>query len=105
MINKNILEICWSAEELFPQGKKQIPVKTALLQEHEHRFHLYYSGGKMISTMWTLWDEKTNIQWYLYGEGWEGAEKSAAERINEILNPKLREKRLLKRTKRKNKKG
>lgn len=37
--------------------------------------------------MWVLWDEETKTQWFLYGEGWEGARARARaeQRINGIL--------------------
>lgn len=79
----------WSAPEMMPQeGKRtRVEVKTAILPEHYHRFHLYQTPdmARRVKTMWVLWDEKTGAQHYLCGDGWEGAEQAAAQRIGEIL--------------------
>jgi hypothetical protein len=80
--------ILWDEPQFMQQeGKRQhILVATADMPEHVSRFHLYQSGGSMIPTMWTLWDEKQKVQHYLYAEGsWPGAQKVAAESIEEIL--------------------
>lgn len=81
------MEITWNKPELASQqGKrKKILVSEAVVPGHEERFYLYQSGGTMIPTMWTLWDTTTGTQHFLHGEGWEGAQQVANERIPEIL--------------------
>ena len=81
------MKIIWTEPELTSQkGKrKKILVSEAVVSGHEERFYLYQSGGKMIPTMWALWDTETGTQHFLYSDGWEGAQQVANERISEIL--------------------
>jgi hypothetical protein len=79
------MKITWTKPYECPQGRKKIMVETAIIEKGpSDRFHLY-GGKRPIETMWTLFDQETDTQHFLYGEGWEGARKSAARRILEVL--------------------
>jgi len=83
--------ISWSDPyPVKPKGRgnfKPIDVKTAQGDVPEGRFHLYQTRHmvEVIPTMWVLYDQITEAQHYLYGEGWRGAETKGSQRISEIL--------------------
>lgn len=82
------MTIQWSGFEQLQAGKKTVPAKAVLPTEpNPVRFVLWQSGGTQIPTMWTLYDYQTQTQHYLYGEGWEGAQAKAEERIGQVLSP------------------
>ena len=68
-------------------GGAQVLVRV-VLGDDPPRFILFQTAPERIDTMWTLWDVATETQWYLYGEGWEGAQRKAEIRIEKILGGK-----------------
>jgi hypothetical protein len=87
--NKQIKKsnIKWSKIQPVNRGRKIIDTKVSSTKDHISRFVLYQTS-KRIPTLWDLWDQKTGIVWFLYGEGWKGAEISASKRVTEILEGK-----------------
>lgn len=82
--------MAWSKQVETKQGRKKILVKIAKVKSHQNRFYLYNSGGKYIPTMWTLYDNHSDIQYFLYGVDWKEAQKTADGRIKEILAPAVK---------------
>ncbi len=80
-------KITWSDPVPTKQGRKKklLDVKEATVGKKDSRFFLYNNGGKLIPTMWTLYDKDTGSQHFLYGQGWEDTERTATGRIQEIL--------------------
>jgi len=80
----------WSEPQQVPQQgtRKKVTVEVALLDAHPERFVLYQNAAGMIPTMWTLWDQATGTQHFLYAEGWENARQVAAARIETVLKEK-----------------
>ena len=85
------MTISWSDPyPVKPKGRgnfKPIDVKTAQGDVPEDRFHLYQTRDMVqwTPTMWVLYDEVTETQHYLYGEGWEGAQGRARYTITQVL--------------------
>ena len=67
--------------------RKPIDVKTALGDVPESRFHLYQTAdmAKRVKTMWVLYDQVTETQHFLYGQGWDEAQFAAKNRIIQTL--------------------
>lgn len=82
--SKQKSNIKWSKIQQVHQGRKIINTKVSSTKDYVGRFVLYQTSKK-VPTLWNLWDQKTGTVWFLYGEGWEGAEVSASERVTEIL--------------------
>jgi hypothetical protein len=76
------MKITWIRQQVQQQGrKKPVEADVGSIPDYKNRFFLHNSGGKMIPTMWTLYDSTTEIQWFLNGSGWEGARKAAESTI------------------------
>jgi hypothetical protein len=89
--NKQKLNIKWSKIQQVHQGRKIIDTKISSTEDHVSRFVLYQTSKK-VPTLWNLWDQKTGTVWFLYGEGWDGAEISASKHVTEILIGRYRSK-------------
>ncbi len=89
------MKLDWSGPQQVQQETQRpgefrtIAAETTL----EDRFVLYHAGGTMVPNMWGLHDRTAKSTHYLCGDGWDGAKAAAAERIHEILHPKLRKPR------------
>jgi hypothetical protein len=80
------MKIGWTQPNPVKIGRERKPraVRTALVEGHAERFHLYQS--RSIPTMWSLADMEGATH-FLYGHGWDGAQTVAEGRIVEILTP------------------
>ncbi len=80
----------WSKFTETKQGRKKITVKIARVKSHQNRFYLYNSGGKLVPSMWTLYDNWSDTQYFLYGADWRQAQKISDVKIKAILSPPLK---------------
>jgi hypothetical protein len=80
------MEIKWSGpQEVEQEGKRKPIVAEAAM---DNRFVLYQSGGTMIPTMWSMYDQETQTTYFLKADDWDDAKRVASERITEALTPK-----------------
>lgn len=84
------MEIKWSGpQEVEQEGKPEPIIAEAAMDD---RFILYQSGGKMIPTMWSMYDQETQTTYFLKASDWDDAKRVASERIAEALKRKARKK-------------
>lgn len=84
-----MIRVAWKKPVTVPLGRKGGKKKTeahaAIVKGHTNRFVLYQSAAKRIPTYWTLWDQETDTQHFLFGDGLADAKAHARDRIREIL--------------------
>ena len=86
-------DISWGPIFKAARGRVAIDTVSALVPgisdgSEEGRFYLFQSGGKTLTSMWTLWDRASGSQHFLFAHDWDEAKKLAASRIPGLLQPK-----------------
>ena len=76
--------MAWSELKDAQQEGKQEPIQVReCLDQTPARFCLFQSDK--ILTLWTLYDNQTRTQHFLYGEDWAEAQEKADKRMVRVL--------------------